>query len=171
MRLQVIRFAIDRQEKHFLLFPKCFQKPSSSKVGFVWYRVYWFLAWEKTESWTLSAFVDCQPLSSVLKKCLKMEYLNLGLYHKTFLTLSQTTNFRLFQIERICRRQFQMRWKWQHVLQTRRKHCGEKGEIARHKQFLLFQQCFQKPCNADIKNLGLFGKMLRTISVLLSWVF
>ena len=25
----------------------------------------------------------------------------------------------------------------------------EKGEIARHEQFLLFPQCFQKTCSAD----------------------
>ena len=34
------------------------------------------------------------------------------------LTLSQTTNFRPFQIQRVCRRQFQMWWKWQKVLRN-----------------------------------------------------
>ena len=28
------------------------------------------------------------------------------------LTLSQTTNFRLFQIEKVCIQQFQILWKW-----------------------------------------------------------
>ena len=37
------------------------------------------------------------------------------------LTLSQTTNFRLLQIERVCRRQFQIRRKWQKVVQKDRK--------------------------------------------------
>ena len=45
---------------------------------------------------------------------------------ETSLTLSQTTNFRLFQIERVCRRQFQDYWKWQKALQTGRKHCGKR---------------------------------------------
>ena len=27
----------------------------------------------------------------------------------------------------------------------------EKGEIVRYKQFLLFPQCFQKTCTADVK--------------------
>ena len=56
------------------------------------------------------------------------------------LTLSQTTNFRLFQIERACR-QFLVRRKWQKVLQKGRKHCGSvgKGEIAH----------FQNTCTAD----------------------
>ena len=36
-----------------------------------------------------------------------------------FLTHSQTTNFRLFQTERACRRQFQIWWKWQNVLWNR----------------------------------------------------
>ena len=34
--------------------------------------------------------------------------------------------FRLYQTERVCRRQFQIRWKWQKVLQTDRKHCGKR---------------------------------------------
>ena len=35
---------------------------------------------------------------------------------------------------------------------------GGKGEIARHEQFLLFPQCFQKTCTADIKTRACFGK-------------
>ena len=42
------------------------------------------------------------------------------------LTLSQMTNFRLFQTERVCRRQFRIGWKWQKVLETDRKHCGKR---------------------------------------------
>ena len=42
------------------------------------------------------------------------------------LTHYQTTNFRLFQTERVCRRQFQIRRKWQKVIQTGRKHCGKR---------------------------------------------
>ena len=34
---------------------------------------------------------------------------NAGNQHFLLLTLSQTTNFRLFQTERVCRRQFQIR--------------------------------------------------------------
>ena len=42
------------------------------------------------------------------------------------LTLSQTTNFRLFQTERVCRWQFWMYWKLQKVFQIGRKLCGKK---------------------------------------------
>ena len=45
---------------------------------------------------------------------------------KNHLTLSQTTDFKLFQTERGCRQQFQIRRKWQKVLQTGRKHCGKR---------------------------------------------
>ena len=45
---------------------------------------------------------------------------------KGSLTHYQTTNFRLFQIERVCRRQFQIWQKWQKVIQTGRKHCGKR---------------------------------------------
>ena len=42
------------------------------------------------------------------------------------LTHYQTTNFRLFQTERVCRRQFQIWRKWRKVIQTGRKHCGKR---------------------------------------------
>ena len=42
------------------------------------------------------------------------------------LTHYQTTNFRLFQTERVCRRQLWIWWKWQEVLWTVRKHCGKR---------------------------------------------
>ena len=42
------------------------------------------------------------------------------------LTHYQTTNFRLFQSERVCRRQFQIWRKWKKVIQTYRKHCGKR---------------------------------------------
>ena len=38
----------------------------------------------------------------------------------------QTTNFRLFQIEKLCRRQFKIWRKWQKVIPTSRKHCGKR---------------------------------------------
>ena len=44
--------------------------------------------------------------------------------HFKALTHYRTTNFRLFRIERLCRRQFQIWRKWQKVIQTGRKHCG-----------------------------------------------
>ena len=39
---------------------------------------------------------------------------------------SQTTNFILFQTEKVCRRQFQICSKWWKALQTGRKHCGKR---------------------------------------------
>ena len=42
------------------------------------------------------------------------------------LTHYHTTNFRLFQIDRVCRRQFPTWWKWQKVIQMGRKHCGKR---------------------------------------------
>ena len=38
----------------------------------------------------------------------------------------QMTNFRLFQTERVCKRQFHTCSKWQKVLQMCRKHCGKR---------------------------------------------
>ena len=58
------------------------------------------------------------------------------------LTHYQTTNFTLFQTERVCRRQFQISRK----LSIQVENSVGKGEIARYEQFLLFPQCFQKAC-------------------------
>ena len=61
------------------------------------------------------------------------------------LTLYQTTKFRLFQTESVCRRQFQ--WtKMAESYPNGQKNTVGKGEIARYEQFLLFPQCFQKAC-------------------------
>ena len=42
------------------------------------------------------------------------------------LTHYQTTYFRLFQTERVCRWQFWIWRKWKKVIQTSRKHCGKR---------------------------------------------
>ena len=49
------------------------------------------------------------------------------------LTHYQTTNFRLFQTERVCRRQFQIWRKWKKVIQTDRKHCGKRRNCSLRK--------------------------------------
>ena len=59
------------------------------------------------------------------------------------LTHYQTTNFRLSQTERFCRRQFQTSRKWQKLSNWVENTVG-KGEIFRYEQFLLFPRCFQK---------------------------
>ena len=46
------------------------------------------------------------------------------------LTHYQTTNFRLFQTERVCRPQFQISQKWQLVIQMGRKHCGKRRNFS-----------------------------------------
>ena len=46
------------------------------------------------------------------------------------LTHYQTTNFRLFQTERVCRRQFQISRKWKKVIQMDRKHCGKRSNCS-----------------------------------------
>ena len=43
-----------------------------------------------------------------------------------YLTHYQMTNFRLFQTERVCRRQFQIWRKWKKIIQTWGKHCGKR---------------------------------------------
>ena len=57
----------------------------------------------------------------------------------------QTTNFRLFQTQRVCRRQFQIDENGRKSSRRVENTVG-RGEIARYEQFLLFLQCFQKVC-------------------------
>ena len=64
------------------------------------------------------------------------------------LTLSQTRNFRLFQTERVCRRQFKFDENSRKFSKWVENTAG-KGEVARYEQFLLFPQFFQKPYIAD----------------------
>ena len=59
-----------------------------------------------------------------------------------FLILSQTTNFRLFQAEQICRVLNFM--KMAESCPKRVENTMGKGEITPIERFLLFSQCFQK---------------------------
>ena len=61
------------------------------------------------------------------------------------LTHYQTTNFRLFQTERVCRKHFKLDENGRKTSKQAENTVG-KGEIARYEQFLLFPQCFQKAC-------------------------
>ena len=56
---------------------------------------------------------------------------------------SKMTNLRLFQTERVCRRQFQFDENGRKFSKRIENTVG-KGEIARYEQFLLFSQCFHK---------------------------
>ena len=58
------------------------------------------------------------------------------------LTHYQTTKFRLFQTEKVCRRQFQIWWKWQKVIQIGRKTLWEKEKLHITSNFSFSQ--FQK---------------------------
>ena len=69
-------------------------------------------------------------------------------YQFFLLTLSKTTNFRLFQTERVADDNL-MFHKNGRKFSKRIENTVGKGEIARYKQFLLFPRCFQKTTNAD----------------------
>jgi hypothetical protein len=64
------------------------------------------------------------------------------------LILYQMTNFRLFQTERVCRRQFWIWWKWKKVLRKGRKH-WEKERLLVTSNFFIFHSVFLKACTAD----------------------
>ena len=83
----------------------------------------------------------------VFRRHLPVNRENKGLSDKVS-TLSQATNFRLFQTERVCRRQFRFDENGRKFSKGAENTVG-KGEIARYKQFLLFPQCFHQTCNAN----------------------
>ena len=60
------------------------------------------------------------------------------------LTLSQTTNFKLFQTEQSADNNF--KFENSRKFSNWVENTVGKGEIARYKQFLFFPQCFQKAC-------------------------
>ena len=66
-------------------------------------------------------------------------------WQTTALTLSQRTNFTLFQTESFCRQQFQVDENVR-TFSEWVKNTVEKGEIAHYKQF---PQCFQKIPTSD----------------------
>ena len=69
----------------------------------------------------------CRNTCSLLNGLPSCQSCSIMLSMKTgLLTLSQTTNFSLFQTEIVCRRQFLILWKWKKVLQKVRKHCGKR---------------------------------------------
>ena len=64
------------------------------------------------------------------------------------LTISQMSNFRLFQTERVWEDNFKFDENGGKFFKRVENTVG-KGEIARYEQFLLFPPCFQKTCSAD----------------------
>ena len=75
------------------------------------------------------------------------------------LTLSQRTNFRHFQTERVCRRQFKIWWKW--VLQKGRKTLWEKEKLLVTSNFSFSHSVFQRLVLQTRENHGLFGNGLK----------
>ena len=75
-------------------------------------------------------------------------YVDLHFTHKQ-LTLSQTTKFKLFQTKKFADENFKFDESGRKLLKWVENAVGEKGEIARYEQFLLFPRCFQKTCIAD----------------------
>ena len=74
------------------------------------------------------------------------------------LTLSQTTNFRLFQTERVCRRQFQFDENGR-KFSKRVKNTVEKGEITRYEQFFPVPTVFSKDLySRHVKTRAYLGK-------------
>ena len=67
------------------------------------------------------------------------------------LTLSQMTNFRLFQTERVCRQYDKFEEKGEKFYNRVENAMGNR-ELACYEQFLLFPKCFQKTstCTADM---------------------
>ena len=71
------------------------------------------------------------------------------LLHDTIYPLPKTSNFRLFQTDRVCRGKFQIVENIR-KLSKRVENTVEKGETAHYEQFLLFTQYFLKTWTADM---------------------
>ena len=103
------------------------------KVWQVWRRraeQEWFRWWRCVQQVRVQIFLENEHLfrdttltEAWLGHCIFERGGNACFQH---LTSYQTTNFRLFQTERVCRWQFQIWRKWQKVIQMGRKHCGKR---------------------------------------------
>ena len=69
-------------------------------------------------------------------------------YEFFLLTLSQKTNFGLFQLKQFADDNFKFDENGRKFSKSAENTVGN-GEIARYEQFLLFAQCFQKTLSAD----------------------
>ena len=83
----------------------------------LWMPAIWFIP--NSYSITISAFDRVENIVSKRENASYQHFLH-------FSPSYQTANFRLFQTERVCRRQFQIWQKWQKVIQTGRKHSGKR---------------------------------------------
>ena len=71
------------------------------------------------------------------------------------------TNFRLFQTERVCRRQFQIWRKWKKVIQTGRKHCGKKEKLLVASNFSFPHSVFKRLVSQGRQKVSLCGNGLK----------
>ena len=77
------------------------------------------------------------------------------------LTHYQTTNFRLFQTERVCRRQFQIWQKWQKVIKTGRKTLWEKEKLLVTSKFSFSHSVFKRLVSQGCQKVSLSENGLR----------
>ena len=76
------------------------------------------------------------------------------------LTHYQSTHFRLFQIERLCRWQFKILRKWQNVIHTSRKHCGKRRNCS-SRAISPFPSVFKRLVSQWHQKVSLCGNGLR----------
>ena len=127
--------------QHFLLFPQCFLL-FPTKISII--GIHLFCRLQMLSIWAGLKF--CRMVKSYTQNSLVKDSSNLSKF-KPFayknLTHYQTTNFRLFQIERVSDNNFKLDENSRKLLKPVENTVG-KEEIARYEQFLLFLQCFQK---------------------------
>ena len=74
-------------------------------------------------------------------------------------------NFRLFQTERVCRRQFRIWWKWQKDIQTGRKHCGKRRNCSLRENFSFSHSVFKRLVSQGLQKVSLCGNGLNPIKL------
>ena len=100
------------------------------------------------------------PFQGCKKYLMVWQRVNPFINQSQVLALSQTTNFGLFQTERVCRRQFQIRGDCQKVLQMSRKHCGKQRNCSL-RAISPFSTVFSKDLNCrHVKTRACLGEEL-----------
>ena len=88
----------------------------------------------------------------------------IGYLESFTIALSLTTNFRLFQTERVSRQQFQSWWKWKNFLQACTKHSGEKEKLLVMSNFSFSHIVFKRLLLQTCKIQGFFKKGLTKLT-------
>ena len=133
--------------------PLCFQPLWRT---FFHFHQIWNCQLQTLSVWKSLKFVASERVKETFSSTLSKSFL-----YDTGLTHYQTTNFRLFQTERVCRRQFQTWRKWQKVIQMGKKTLREKEKLLVASNFSFSHSVFKRLVSQGRQKASLCGNGIK----------